>query len=86
MIQVCIAITSTALTVQSSYKLNLPATLIIHHSNISMTETVGQGSLTSYVDMHYKRLLVVCLLLQVSSELSTKVILSKTKLLLRLLQ
>ena len=31
--------------VQSSYKLNLPPHLIIHSSNIKMTETIGQGKL-----------------------------------------
>ena len=32
--------------VQSSYKLNLPPHLIVHSSNIKMTETIGQGKLT----------------------------------------
>lgn len=36
-----------ALRVQSSYKLSLPPYLIIHASNIKMTETIGQGKLTA---------------------------------------
>ena len=38
----CVALKGFA--VQSSYKLNLPPHLIVHASNIKMTETVGQGS------------------------------------------
>ena len=33
----------TGLTVQTSFKLNIPLNLIIHSNCISMTETIGQG-------------------------------------------
>ena len=36
--------------VQSSYKLNLPPHLIIHASNIKMTETIGQGMLIAIIN------------------------------------
>ena len=38
----CVALKGFA--VQSSYRLNLPPHLIVHASNIKMTETIGQGS------------------------------------------
>ena len=37
---------SKNLSVQSSFKLNLPPHLIVHSSNIKITQTVGQGTLT----------------------------------------
>ena len=39
----CVALKGFA--VQSSYKLKLPPHLIVHASNIKMTETIGQGKL-----------------------------------------
>ena len=73
------------ISVQSSYKLNLPPYLLVHAADIKLVEPVGQGELAHYkiIGMYniiIHAIYVMCMhALQVNLVLSTKVILLRIR-------